>query len=53
LALQVGNDATPGRDHPESHAGERRYLSRSAAVVNAAWAAASRATGTRNGEQDT
>ena len=33
--------------------GARGYLSRSAAFVRAAWAAASRATGTRNGEQDT
>ena len=29
------------------------YLSRSAALASAAWAAASRATGTRNGEQET
>ena len=29
------------------------YLSRSAAEVSAAWAAASRATGTRNGEHET
>ena len=29
------------------------YLSRSAALVRTAWAAASRATGTRNGEQET
>ena len=31
----------------------RRYLSRVSVVASAAWAAASRATGTRNGEQDT
>ena len=30
-----------------------RYLSRSAALLSAAWAAARRATGTRNGEHDT
>ena len=29
------------------------YLSRSAALINTAWAAARRATGTRNGEHDT
>ncbi len=34
-------------------AGPPAYLSRSAAFASAAWAAASRATGTRNGEQDT
>ena len=34
------------------HRGDGRYLSRSA-MARTAWAAASRATGTRNGEHDT
>ena len=32
---------------------DRCYLSRSAALMSTAWAAARRATGTRNGEHDT
>jgi len=32
---------------------QRAYLSRSAALMSTAWAAARRATGTRNGEHDT
>jgi len=42
----------PAQDHRIAPPG-RIYLSRSAALTRAACAAASRATGTRNGEQDT
>ena len=58
--------AQPTAIEPTSHAAARRahdpatrlshrrsYASRSAALTRAAWAAASLATGTRNGEQDT